>query len=193
MRLMASFGTAWHAIRDPLHRSRIRWFMLGWIITVPTVLLGGGFAIGGTHLVLAKGAFVIYARIPGGLHTHGVILTLLGLALVAGLSAPMFGQPEPRYWLRKVLKFTGYYYGWSAGMLLLAPLVKGGDFSYVGVIIWGAFACLPAVLLVGPPPALVPKSETDLIRAALEVGITPAQATALVNSLSYTGAPNARG
>jgi hypothetical protein len=179
--LRNSVKTSWRVVRDPLRRSRIRWFMLGWVITIPTLLLGGGFAIAGSHLVIAKGAFAIYARIPGGLHTHGVILLLLGIALVMGLGGPMFGYPEPRKWLRVTLYLVGYYYAWSAAMLALAPAVNGGTFSFVGVTTWTTLSLLPAVLLVGPPPELISKAEIELLRAAIEVGIGPEQAKQLVD------------
>lgn len=179
----SKLAISWRTLHDPLRRSRYRWFFLGWIITIPSLLLGAGFAVAGEKIVLATGAFAIYARVPGGLHTHGVMLLGVGTALLIGLSMPLFGYPEPRRWLRMTLIFTGYYYGWSAAMLAMAPFVSGGAFSYVGVIVWTTLAFLPAVLLVGPPPALVSKDETNILRAAVAVGITSDKAVELVKRL----------
>lgn len=181
-----SLKASWNFVRDPLKRSRLRWFMLGWFIALPTVLLGGGFTVAGSHLVISQGAYAIWAHVPGGLHTHGIILLTLGLALVVGLAAPLFGNPEPRTWLRRTLVGIAYYYGWSAATFALAPLA-GGLFSFVGIVIWTTLALMPVVLLVGPPPTLIPKTHTDLIRAAIEVGIEPSKARALAETYLYGG------
>ena len=179
--------TGWSAVKNPLRRSRFRWFMLGWIIAIPTVLVGGGLFIAGEHIIVAKGAFAIYGKIPGGLHTHGFFMLLIGMGLVMGLSSPLFGNPEPRVWLRIFLWFDGFYYAWSGGMLAMAPLVKGGQFSYLATILFFTIAALPAVLLVGPPPQLVPRDENDILRAAIKAGVTPDQARVLVEYYLHGG------
>jgi hypothetical protein len=154
-------------------------------------MLGGAFAVLGQHVVVAKGAFAIYGRFfPGNLHTHGVIMLTLGVLLCYGLSVTMSGIKPPRVWLRRVLVITGGYYAWSAMMLACAPLVEGGSFSFVGLIMWLAFAALPFVLLVGPPPAQASRRESELIRAAITVGVAPEQAKRLAHRFLHDGDAN---
>jgi hypothetical protein len=180
----------WRIVRDPLKRSRARWFTLAWIIALGTTLMGGGFAIGGSRIVVARGAFALYARIPGGgLHLHGAIMLVLGLLTCIGIGPTWFGHAEPRRFLRRVLLATACYYGWSTLLLMFAPIVQDGAFSYVGVITWMTLTSLPCILLIGPPPALLPRDETDLIRAAVEVGIEPEKVRALARAF-YGGGPD---
>lgn len=179
--LMLSFRarTTIEAMRNPLLRSRLRWFSVAILITLATTMIGGGFLIAGDRLPLADGPWVIYSHIPGGLHTHGAVMFALGIALVAGLSNPMFGNPEPRPFMTRVLRWTAWYYTWAWGLIWLAPLEPGGTFSYLGVILWGVLTAQPWVLLTSPPPVKLSRNETDLVEAALQVGVTPEQASRL--------------
>lgn len=177
--VLNNLNLGWHVVRNPLRRSRFRWYLLGWIIAVGTTLLGAGLTVAGEHLIIAKGAFIIYAKIPGGLHTHGAILFALGISLLVCLARANFIEVYYK-WVRRTLYVTGYYYGWSTAMIAFAPAVKGGAFSYVGVVFWGIVALLPAVLLVGPPPPVSHTEENKLLRDALEAGASPEVAKNLV-------------
>lgn len=184
-----TFRRTARTLRNPLKLSRIRWFTLGWVVAIGTTAMGAGFAVAGEHILRAKGVFAMYVRMPGGLHLHGVVMFVLGVALIAGLSGPLFGQPEPRPFLMGTMKLTSYYYCWSWILLLLAPLASNGELSFVGVVTWLMIAFMPALLgWTSPPPEVIPRDETQLLRASLDAGLSPQQASAVVEGF-FRGGP----
>lgn len=167
------------AARDSNRWTRFRWFGSAWIIAVGTMILGGGFTVAGDRLVNAKGVWAMYAHIPGGLHTHGVLMLAVSIPLLAGLSLPLFGYPEPREFLYRMLKLVCLYWLWSSILLFLAPAVPEGEFSYVGTTAWSMITLWTVLLSVSNPPELVSRTESEVVRAALAVGIPPEQARML--------------
>lgn len=156
--------------------------MLGWLIASFLLALGPAFAIAGGNFILAKGVFVVYANVPGGLHTHGLIMTALGAAFAVTLTLPRFGHPDLERPMRFLLWLIFCYMGWCVGLFCWAP-AAGGDFSWVAVVTWGTVALMPQVLLIGPAPLSAGREETDLLDAAVAVGISPNQARALAGVL----------
>jgi hypothetical protein len=180
----------WRVVRDPLRFSRLRWFSLAWAFALGTLLMGAGFTIDGPAILVARGPFALYGHIFGGLHTHGAVLTVLGLGMVAGLGGPMFGNPEPRTFLRRLLKVGAAYYMWSWFLIMFAPMVQGGQFSFIGMILWAMVAVIPMVLATSLPPEITSPNETDLLQAALDEGLDSDKAIALVERF-YHGGSNA--
>lgn len=168
--------------------SRLRWLALGWVIMFICVALGGGYILKSNSIILAKPAVAAFAGLPGGIRLHGALLLTLGLVLGAGLLQPVFGHPEPRRYLQIALFFTAGYWFWTATLYALAPAVKGGEFSYTSLIVWLALTALPVILSLAPPPELIVRDETTLIRTAMRVGCSPVQASALANAYFHGGA-----
>lgn len=175
-------------VRDPLRWSRFRWLACSWIWAVGTLLMGGALLVAGPAILVAEGPFVIYAKVLGdqGIRLDGLVLVLLGLTLVIGLSQPLFGHAEPRQLLLRTHKALGYYYLWCVTLFALAPLAPGGSFSYLAVVIWTMLGSIPIVLSFAPPPHLVPRVETELLRALIEEDV-PVGVAARIAGRIYGG------
>lgn len=167
------------ALMDRRKWSRFRWTGTLWVTAVGTVILGSGFTIAGGKIVDAAGIWAMYARVPGGLHLHGVLMLAIGVPMLACLGVSAAGYPEPKRALHRLCRAAAYYYLWSAVLLAMADLLPDGEFSFVGVVTWSMIALWLGLLSVSDPPLRVSKVEMDVLRAALDVGVSPVQAHAL--------------
>jgi len=167
---------------DPAKWSRFRWVASVWILASATLLIGGGFLLAGSHLLLAQGPWAGYAAVPGGLRIHGFLMVAGGGPLVLGNALPLFGYPEPRKVMKPALRFCAGYWLWMAIMLAFAPAIPNGSFSYVGFVLVLAVALWFALISFSSPPELVSKVETALYRAALDAGCAPRQAHQVVDN-----------
>lgn len=173
--------TGIRVFKDPAKWSRFRWLASIWALAVGTAVMGGAFAVAGDHIVLAKGAFALYARIPlGGLHVHGVLMLASSLPLLLGLALPLYGYPEPRLLMRRTLRVAAGYWWWSTILLAMAPLMRDGSFSLVGTVSWAMVASWFTILAMSSPPELISRTELAILRAAVDVGVPLDQARALI-------------
>jgi len=78
------------ATKDPAQRLRILWFVLGIAVSLVFMEIGGGYAFAGKEGTLVPTAFrviLLGGHLPGGFHTHGWIMVLLGLLQLWGISS----------------------------------------------------------------------------------------------------------
>lgn len=164
-------ATTWRP-RDPLRWSRFRWLAITTVWAIGSVCIGALLALGGERVILAQGAWAVYANIAGtwGIRASGACLLILGLLMVACLGAPWLGYPEPQLLLRRGLRWLFYYYAWCWVEFLLAPLAPGGAVSWLGICIFPMLASVPLVLSLKGPPELVPRGESLLIQAVIDEG-----------------------
>lgn len=142
--------------RLALIRARLLWFSFAWILTFVLLTLGGAYGLGGTHVIVATRSFTVLLRwLPLGVRGHGIIMAVLGVALLLELTAPTYGHVLPWRWLRATLLLCGAYLMWTVYAFATAPLAGGGRFSVTGVITWLGFMIMPFVLVRLPPPEYV--------------------------------------
>lgn len=136
-------------LTDPLIRSRKFWGGVVWVIAGLLTALGGGYLIAGTRITPLVAAYASVSHIPGGIHTYGGAMALVGLALIHGL-LPTRG-PMDVDWLHAIL----------LGVVVLCACVDIGyalswiyssAVTYVALIYWTSVGTL-AVLAAKYPPA----------------------------------------
>lgn len=177
---------------DPLLRARRALVALHYVLAAMMATLGMLYLGGGSKLVVASRAFVIFVHfVPGGLRGHGVVLVALAVALLAAMRLPRHERVHVRL-VRYALSASAVYFLWTASAFLLAPYA-GGDRSWSGVVIYTGFALLALILQVWPPPARAGGEDMRLLAAALQVRIEEGKARALVDFYLHGGDGRAGG
>lgn len=121
------------------------WMTVGRIVTILSLWIGGGFAIRGDSIAGTIN-YETLNKAPGGLHTYGAILVVLGLAVFYVMhTKPM---PNPlACWVFRVYTFFGLF----VGMTFVFSWVDTGSVEFGGPIWFFALAAIVQALSMFSP------------------------------------------
>lgn len=139
-------------VHDPMRRLRLLWLGVCWVLVGVFVLLGSAYAVGGISVSPSSASYqAVQQYVPGGMHTHGGLMLVVGLGLVYGLLGPLYGLPVLQHWVRRgVLGVLGY----STWLLVqfVASWALNGALAIVPAVWWSASLILSVLLVKLPPP-----------------------------------------
>lgn len=133
-------------IRSTVNAHRYLWLSIGWIMGLFCLLQGAGYAYAGNNQVHSPSLYVL-SRIPGHMHTHGVIM--VGLAVIFFYS--LRGSDK---FTKKVLEiFCGYCVVVSVS--IFGSWAITNDVVFGAPWFWIAFAGISGSMIIFPAPPLM--------------------------------------
>jgi hypothetical protein len=138
---------------DPVHRARLLWLSMAWIMAAVFLILGSAYIFGGIRVTLNSSAYsyVSFGWGQSGMRLHGALMIAHGLALGYGLLSTVYGLPELRRWLHRAL-FAVCGYSWWLVCAFGAPWVLNGVVTIGPMVTWLAFGSSSVALLILSPP-----------------------------------------
>lgn len=81
------------------------WSGVAFVVALVLIVFGGVFAIGGLSTAPLPQVYEVIVRyVPGGLHSYGVVMVLLGFSLLHGIVPRSHGEHErDLLWARRTL------------------------------------------------------------------------------------------
>lgn len=73
------------AARQHIEQSVLAWLVIGALVSLISLWQGFGYAVGGAAATQNNGWLVLTRLLPGGIRTHGLIMAMLGFALLLDL------------------------------------------------------------------------------------------------------------
>lgn len=140
------------ALRRPtttIGRYQLFWFAVGAGMCLVLLAIGGGYALAGDGATAYPPAFRLIRQIPGGMRTHGLVMSIAALGNLFGLGAISRGYSLIPWLAVRVFSITILAYSaWCAyafaAASILARHYNAGLWWYVLlVILSGALVSLP--------------------------------------------------
>lgn len=146
-----------HSVRDVtfpldhpaalLYASRQRWLSMTGALAVTLGTFGFCYLFGFFTVSADSRPYAVVQLLPGGMRTHGAVMLLLAVIVLAALRPAFRGRAEDEKRLRRVLTFgVGPYLGWTSLAFLAAPVPFAEGTWNLGWI-WPAFGSFTSYLL----------------------------------------------
>lgn len=137
---------------DALVRYRLFWTIVGVALSVTLIAIGSGYAFAGKAAAGGGGAnFRVIELLPGGVHTHGMIMLVLALCNLWGL-AQLYHLYTPSAWaIVRVCSVLILFYGVWVVCALVGAYWLNGQYS-AGVWWYVLLVSLAGAKVALPPP-----------------------------------------